>query len=79
MFLEIAGHFGQRILSISSDDGQRVEWAFQRCLGRSPQDVEKQRLIDYVNTLRSRSMAEPQIWQQVARVLFNLDEFITRE
>ncbi len=79
MFLEIAGHFGQRILSISSDDGQRVEWAFQRCLGRSPQDVEKQRLIDYVNALRSRSMAEPQIWQQVARVLFNLDEFITRE
>ena len=79
MFLEIAADFGKRILAQSIHDRQRIEWAFQRSLCRLPNDQEKKRLTDYIEALRWQSVSEEGVWLQVARVLFNLDEFITRE
>jgi hypothetical protein len=60
------------------DDAQRLRYAFRLCLARSPGDREQQRLAG----LLARELAEgspAEAWTTVARVLLNLDEFITRE
>ncbi len=84
--------------SLHSDD-DRLREAYQRCLGRSPQAAElnrlrallaeeRARLEDDVKSARetvgpaisSDAAASAQAaWVLVARVLMNLDEFITRE
>jgi mono/diheme cytochrome c family protein len=57
------------------DDGERLCYAFRLCLARQPNERELQRLRD----LRARQPAGDEAWVTVARVLLNLDEFITRE
>jgi hypothetical protein len=66
----------------TSDDRRRIEMAFHSCLSRSPSPLELARLSDFV--MEQRGSAAPggnerAVWTNVARVLFNLDEFITRE
>ena len=57
------------------DDAGRLRYAFRLCLGREPDGVEK----DTLSTVLHKSGAPEQGWFDVARVLLNLDETITRE
>jgi hypothetical protein len=77
-FFEIAQALAGRILGESKkEDGERIVHAFRLCLGRQPSDRERQVLE---RLLHRQSEAKPlDAWTNVARVLLNLDEFITRE
>jgi len=58
-----------------ADDGDRLRYAFRLCLARAPNEREQQRLAE----LLAREGRTGEAWVTVARVLLNLDEFITRE
>lgn len=93
-FVEMAGALARRILdeSPSSDDAARAVTAFQICLARKPSAIELQRLVGFVNSQRPAGAARAKsqatdrnanddeiAWAAAARVMLNLDEFITRE
>ncbi|HZV08084.1 MAG TPA: PSD1 and planctomycete cytochrome C domain-containing protein [Gemmataceae bacterium] len=77
-FYEFAQALAARILREGqSDDGERIAYAFRLCLGRQPNEREHQALE---RLLQRQDEAKPlDAWTSVARVLLNLDEFITRE
>jgi hypothetical protein len=77
-FVELAEAFGERIVTEGpTDTRSRAAWAFRVALGRDPQIAELDRLEAF--TKSSTAADEKAIWSRVARVLFNLDEFISRE
>lgn len=78
VFVELAAGLGKRIAAQSAaDDAGRVRWAFRACLARDPSPAESERVLAYLDSQRQ---ADPKTaWAAVARVLLNLDEFITRE
>ncbi len=81
-FVEIAEGLAATMISglpESLNNIDRLRVAFQRCLGRAPSNHELKVLEpllsgspDHGEVLKSR-------WMTVARVLLNLDEFVTRE
>jgi hypothetical protein len=88
-FVEIARGLAARILADRpppASDRDRIDHAFLLCLGRRPVDREYRMLEDYLKAERPRaadgdsagSPAPPE-WIGVARILLNLDEFMTRE
>jgi hypothetical protein len=94
VYMEAAQALAHRLLSEKpgAAAGERIEYAFRLCLGRSPSDREKQRLGSYldqqVGILRKDTTSalallplqpEEAAWAGLGRVLLNLDEFITRE
>jgi mono/diheme cytochrome c family protein len=58
-----------------ANDAARLRYAFRLCLARAPKEREEQRLAEVL----AREGKGPEAWVTVARVLLNLDEFITRE
>ncbi|HEX5273217.1 MAG TPA: DUF1549 and DUF1553 domain-containing protein, partial [Gemmataceae bacterium] len=58
-----------------ADDAARLRYAFRLCLARAPKSREQRRLAEVL----AREGNGPEAWVTVARVLLNLDEFITRE
>jgi hypothetical protein len=77
-FVEIARALAARVVREGpADDDGRVEYAFRLCLCRPPSPVERSRLLRYLQQQREEDPA--QAWAMLARVLLNLDEFITRE
>ncbi|HEU0121985.1 MAG TPA: DUF1553 domain-containing protein [Bryobacteraceae bacterium] len=87
VFLEAANAFALRAMETQSAAGPRIDAMFQQALGRQPSDTERQTLARYVdaqsNVLKAEGRNGDQLtqgaWSGVARVLFNLDEFINRE
>ena len=62
--------------------GERLDYAFRLAVGRKPTESERQRLAQYHDQQarifqKEGSSVSP--WVGVARVLLNLDEFITRD
>jgi mono/diheme cytochrome c family protein len=87
-FVEIARGLAARILADCpppSSDGQRIDHAFRVCLGRPPLDRERRAVEDFLKAERSGAPGSPPPsegppdWIGVARILLNLDEFVTRE
>ena len=83
---ELATESGQRIMSsvpVSSASGtlddERLTFAFRLCLSRAPEKHELAVLRRYLLQSRERFSDESEAWTAVARLLLNLDEFITRE
>ena len=78
VFVEFANALGTRIESEGpSDDAGRIVFAFRVCFARTPTTIEAARVQTYLD---ARRKADPKTaWATVARVLMNLDEFITRE
>jgi hypothetical protein len=61
---------------------ERLDYAFLLALGRKPAEKERQRLAQYHDEqarIFEREGSKLSPWVGVARVLLNLDEFITRE
>ncbi len=82
---ELAEHFGQRILTSVSRksepealDNDRLTFAFRLCFSRRPEQNESEILLRYLQQSRQRFPDEARTWTAVARLLMNLDEFITR-
>jgi hypothetical protein len=76
-FMEIAKGLGERIQKEGpNDDAGRVVYGFKLCVCRTPTVEEQSRLLNYLE-LQRQAKSGP--WTMVARVLLNLDEFVTRE
>ncbi len=73
VFFEAAGALAKRVQEQAPgpDFNDRLNYAFELCLGRKPTPREKDRLATYFD--------KQQDWTGISRVLLNLDEFITRE
>ncbi|GAC1469213.1 MAG: PSD1 and planctomycete cytochrome C domain-containing protein [Isosphaeraceae bacterium] len=82
-FVECAEALRERIMSEGgADDRSRIESAFQTALSRSPSPSEVRALSALLASERSgHHGADPEraAWGALARVVLNLDEFITRE
>ncbi|CAN5576311.1 hypothetical protein BH11PLA2_BH11PLA2_26270 [soil metagenome] len=68
-FVEFFAALGKRIETDGGND--KVGFAFKVCFGREPNAGERERVQKYYDANKS--------WTAVARVLMNLDEFVTRE
>jgi mono/diheme cytochrome c family protein len=81
-FFELAQGLAKRVQAEAADgDDARLRLGFRLCTSRDPKPEELDRLRRFLNQQRDGSSppAEETAWVQVARVLMNLDEFITRE
>lgn len=85
VFVELAQALGRRIeRDGGASDSQRIEFAIRLCLSRPPAAGETERILAYLEQARSaRQRAGPpdesRTWADVAHVLLNLHEFITRD
>ena len=78
-YFEFAKALADRVLREGPpDDPARLIYAFRSTLARPPAEAESRRLAALLADAR-KSDSEPEAWTTVARVLLNLDEFITRE
>lgn len=93
-FDEAALAMGTSLTELEADDATRLEAACRRTLSRAPTPEEASILMGLLEEERTRPadgdgfeaygldppvLAEASAWSSVARVLLNLDEFITRE
>ncbi|HEV7999777.1 MAG TPA: DUF1553 domain-containing protein [Planctomycetaceae bacterium] len=77
VFVEISHGLANRIVREGGSDRRaQVRRAFWICLSREPTPAEEARLTTF---LAKQTGDEVQSWHAAARVLMNLDEFITRE
>jgi Protein of unknown function (DUF1553)/Protein of unknown function (DUF1549)/Planctomycete cytochrome C len=81
-FVEIAQGLAARIISERprpASDVERLHYAFMLCMGRSPADGELETLQTLLRKETAADETGKASWITVARVLLNLDEFVTRE
>jgi hypothetical protein len=85
-FHEMALHLSHIIQTQGgADDRNRLLLGFTRCTARKPTEGELRALLDFVQIQRTQlkdsqlKHTENDIWMDVARILLNLDETITRE
>lgn len=77
---ELATAFGERIATHAAEsDADRLVFAFRLAFARPPGEKELNVLMRYLNQSRQRFPDNNKAWTAVARLLINLDEFITRE
>jgi hypothetical protein len=83
-FVEIAQGLAARLLRECPEpatDRVRLQHAVRLCLGRTASSRELEALESVLRQERTEPAApeKPAAWVTVARVLLNLDEFVTRE
>ena len=81
-FVEIARGMAARIINERprpASDLERLNYAFALCLGRAPSDRELETLKAVLRNEMEVDGTNQSSWMTVARVLLNLDEFVTRE
>jgi hypothetical protein len=91
-YMEMAQALAKRILQESPGaDRTRLDYAFLSTLGRTPKPAEADRLLRFLAVQRDEYLSHPDAaaalggdaeraaWTALARVLFNLDDFMTRE
>ena len=77
--VEMAAAFGERIAKEGgTSTGKRLEWAFRTALTRAPLEPERQLLLSAFETVRTESGSEEEAWREVATILLNLHETISR-
>jgi hypothetical protein len=78
VFLEFAKGLGDRIQKDGpKDDAGRIAYGIKLCFAREASKAELDVLTQYL--ARQRAAKANDAWARVARVLLNLDEFVTRE
>jgi hypothetical protein len=78
VFVEIAKGLAGRVVKEGPvDDAGKITYAFKLSYARVPTKLEQDRLLSYLQ--QQREANADRAWTMVARVLLNLDEFVTRE
>jgi len=80
--VEFAAALAQRIVKEApAEEAARLRHGFELAVQRAPRPRETERLLRFVRQQRDSQAApnETALWTGVARVLLNLDEFMTRE
>jgi len=91
--VEMARSLADRIYSHTGNDRERLNYAYELCFARPTDTRELERLETYlaeqtrqyasapdaIRQLAGEASAEAAAWIATARVILNLDEFITRE
>jgi hypothetical protein len=80
--VEFAAALAQRIVKEApAEETARLRHGFELAVQRAPRPRETERLLRFVRQQRDSQAApnETALWTGVARVLLNLDEFMTRE
>jgi hypothetical protein len=80
-YFEFAEALAKRVLAQEGSDRERLERAWMWTLLRAPRASESARLLAFLNTTRDaqKEKNEQAAWTAAARVILNLDEFMTRE
>jgi len=79
-FHEFAEALGDRLIKdVPQGDALRIERGFLLCTSRRPSAGEHDSLMALAAAERRAGGDEKAVWRQVARVLLNLDETVTRE
>ena len=79
-FHEFAEALGDRLIKdVPQGDARRIERGFMLCTSRRPSAAERDSLMALAAAERRAGGDEKAVWRQVARVLLNLDETVTRE
>ncbi len=79
-FHEFAEALGTRLIKdVPQGDAARIDRGFLLCTSRLPSSEERESLLKLIAGERAAGSDEPAVWHQVARVLLNLDETLTRE
>jgi hypothetical protein len=79
-YFELAQALGARCRKEAGDDAGRIRRLFHICLGREPAASEEKAITRLLARQRTKENSDEALaWSMVARVLLNLDEFITRE
>ena len=77
---EFGAALAARILKEApASDTERFRYGWRLTMARDPRADETERLARFVRTRRDSRQAEEAVWLAVARVLLNLDEFVTRQ
>ena len=77
LFVELAQALADKTLKEGGKtDGDRLTFAFRRCVSRAPDAAERDELLSFLNKQKTRG--EQAAWTALARVLLNLDETITK-
>jgi hypothetical protein len=78
--IEFAEALGARLLKEApADDAQCIRYGWMLTMTRDPRPNEMERLLRFVQTRRDSKEEEPAVWTALARVLLNVDEFLTRQ
>jgi hypothetical protein len=78
--IEFAEHLAGRMLKEApADDRQRLRHGWLLALSREPRSEEVDRMVRFLQTRRDSKEEEQQVWVAAARVLLNVDEFLTRQ
>jgi mono/diheme cytochrome c family protein len=80
-YIEFAEALGKNVMAADANDNGRIEAAYKLAMNRKPSSEETERMLRFVRAQRdsNRPTGEQGVWTGVARVLLNLDEFMTRE
>ena len=79
VFVECSRALGERLRKSKPDDDERLRFAFELCLSRSPTERENAILMELVQRQRKLGAKEETVWFGLARAILNLEEFTTRE
>ena len=80
VFGEMAAAFAERVRREGGmSDQDRLRFAWKVCFGRSGSEAELTRLQQYFDAQRDTNKDESAAWINLASVLLNLHEFITRD
>ncbi|MDA7521293.1 DUF1553 domain-containing protein [Verrucomicrobia bacterium] len=79
IFVETAHKLAERIIGSGNEVTDRLNIAFQLCLGRLPDPTERQQFAAFIRERKTRYQGDLiGAWRSVATTLLNLDEIITR-
>ena len=89
---EFAQALGKRVREHAADRLERIRYAFEVCLARPPRPPEQERLAGFLAQMTDAFETDPDAreragtespeaaaWVAAARVMINLDEFVTRQ
>ncbi len=89
---EFARALAKRVRESGEDREERIRYAFEVCLARPPLQAEQERMAEFLGRMADSFETNPEArertgadsadaaaWAAAARVMINLDEFVTRQ